>query len=283
MTQPRLTTVLDGLAFGEGPRWHNGRLWFSDMHAHRVMATTEDGVAEVICEVPDQPSGLGWDPHGNLLIVSMIDRRLVRLTADGSLAEVANLFDIAPWHCNDMVVSASGHAYIGNFGFDFDHGAKPHRTNIVRVGPDGAVSEAAGELGFPNGMVITPDGATLVVGESFGGVLTAFDIASDGSLSNRREWAKLEGAVPDGICLDAAGAIWIACPLTGRVLRIAEGGEVLDEISCGRGAFACMLGGDDRRTLFVCTAEGSNPAETVKTMTGRIEAARVDTPGAGLP
>ncbi len=284
MTEHRLTTVLDGLAFGEGPRWHDGRLWFSDMHAGRVMATTEDGDAEVICEVPQQPSGLGWDTAGRLLIVSMIDRRLLRLDASGSLTEVANLYEIAPFHCNDMVVSAGGHAYIGNFGFDYTQHAEPKNTNVVRVAPDGTVSEAADDLGFPNGMVITPDGRTIVIGESFGFRLTAFDIDPDGSLSNRRIWATLDGATPDGICLDAEGAIWLACPMSHRVVRVAEGGRVLDEVSVGdRNAYACMLGGDDRRTLFVCTAESSNPAKTLPKMTGRIEHTRVDVPGAGLP
>jgi sugar lactone lactonase YvrE len=284
MSAHELTTVLDGLAFGEGPRWHDGRLWFSDMHACHVMATTEHGDVEVICSVPEQPSGLGWDLEGQLLIVSMIDRRLLRLEADGSLAEVANLFDIAPWHCNDMVVSATGHAYIGNFGYDYTTQRETQRTNLVHVAPDGTVSEAADDLGFPNGMVITPDGGTLIVGESFGFCLTAFDIAADGSLSNRREWAKLDGCTPDGICLDAEGAIWIACPMSHRAVRIAEGGTILDEVSVGeRNAYACMLGGADRRTLFICTAESSNPNKTLPKMTGRIEKTTVDVPGVGLP
>ncbi len=279
-----LTTVLDGLAFGEGPRWHDGRLWFSDMHARHVMATTEDGDAEVICAVPQKPSGLGWDAGGRLLVVSMVDRRLLGLTPDGTPEEVANLFDLAPWHCNDMVVSATGHAYIGNFGFDYTQRAEPCNTNLVHVAPDGTVSEAAVDLGFPNGMVITPDGRTLVVGESFASRLTAFDIAADGSLSNRRVWAQLDGATPDGICLDAEGAIWLACPMSHRVVRVAEGGTVLDEVSVGtRNAYACMLGGADRRTLFVCTAESSNPHKTLARMSGRIENTRVDVPGAGLP
>lgn len=291
MSDPRLTTVLDGLAFGEGPRWHDGRLWFSDMHALHVRATTEAGDVDTICDVPQQPSGLGWDVDGNLLIVSMMDRRLLRLDAKGSLREVANLWDIAPWHCNDMVVSATGHAYIGNFGFDYtdaDNFAEPKNTNLVHVAPDGTVSEAADDLGFPNGMVITPDANTLIVGESFARRLTAFDIAADGSLSKRRIWAELDGATTDGICLDADGAIWVACPFSRRVLRVAEGGTVLDEISVAgdtgkRNAYACMLGGDDRRTLFICTAESSNPAKTLPKMSGRIEKARVEVPGAGLP
>jgi sugar lactone lactonase YvrE len=285
MSDRTLTTVLDGLAFGEGPRWHDGRLWFSDMHACHVIATTEDGDAETICDVPQQPSGLGWDVDGRMLVVSMIDRRVLRREADGTLVEFAKLFELAPWHCNDMVVSATGHAYVGNFGFDYTApGAEAKNTNVVHVAPDGSASGAADDLGFPNGMVITPDGRTLIVGESFAARFTAFDIEPEGRLVNRREWAKLDGCTPDGSCLDAEGAIWLACPMSHRVVRVAEGGKVLDEVSVGdRNAYACMLGGDDRRTLFVCTAESSNPAKTLAKMTGRIEKTRVDVPGAGLP
>jgi sugar lactone lactonase YvrE len=182
-----------------------------------------------------------------------------------------------------MVVDAVGRAYIGNFGFDLDGGGKPVRTVIVRVDPDGSMQVAADRMGFPNGTVITPDGRTLIVGESFSGCLTAFDVAIDGTLGNRRLWAQLDGAVPDGICLDAEGAIWSACPVSGRVLRVLEGGEVTDEVLVGRnGAYACMLGGTDRRTLFVCTADASDPAKT-GVMRGRIETCAAEVPGAGLP
>ncbi len=182
-----------------------------------------------------------------------------------------------------MVVDAAGRAYIGNFGFDLDGGGDVTTAVIVRVDPDGAVRVAAEDIRFPNGTVITPDGATLVVGESYGGCLTAFDVDADGGLSNRREWAQLVGAVPDGICLDAEGAIWSACPLTGRVLRVREGGEVTDEVTVSRnGAYACMLGGADGRTLFVCAADVSDPAKT-GTRRGAIEICAVDVPHAGLP
>lgn len=279
----RATTVLvEGLRFPEGPRWHDGRLWCSDQHDRRVVSVGLDGSVETIVEVPECPSGLGWLPDGRLLVVSMRDRKLLRLDPEG-LTEVADLSDLATWYCNDMVVDAVGRAYIGNFGFDLDGGGDPVATVIVRVDPDGSVSVAADEIRFPNGTVITPDGATLIVGESYGGCLTAFDVAADGSLSNRRLWAKLKGAVPDGICLDAEGAIWSACPLTGRVLRVLEGGEVTDEVLVSRkGAFACMLGGPDRRTLFVCAADASDPAATGD-MRGAIEVCTVEVPGAGLP
>ncbi len=276
----RTTTVLvEGLRFPEGPRWRADRLYFSDQHDAKVWSMTADGALELVVEVPERPSGLGWDLEGRLLIVSMDDRRLLRY-ADGSLTEIADLSGLAPWHCNDMVVDAHGRAYVGNFGFDLDGGAEPRPTVVLRVDPDGSVRAAADEIRFPNGTVITPDGGTLIIGESWGGCLTAFDVDADGGLSNRREWAKLDGAVPDGICLDAEGAIWSACPLTGRVLRVREGGEITDVVTVDRnGAYACMLGGAGGTTLFVCTADANHPAETV-TMRGAIEVCAVDIPGA---
>jgi len=244
---------------------------------------TVGGELTQVVDVPNRPSGLGWDRDGRLLIVSMDDRRLLRF--DGTaLTEVADLSEIATWHCNDMVVDSVGRAYIGNFGFDLDTpGTAPVSVPLIRVDPDGSIHRAAEELRFPNGTVITPDGATLIIGESYAGCLTAFDVATDGALSGRRVWAKLEGAVPDGICLDAEGAIWSACPLSGRVLRVIEGGEITDTITVDRrGAYACMLGGPDRTTLYICTADASNPVETGP-MRGAIEACEVAVPGAGLP
>jgi YD repeat-containing protein len=277
--QEHTTSVLvEDLRFPEGPRWHDGRLVFSDQHDAVVRAVTPAGELTTVVEVPSRPSGLGWDPEGRMLVVSMDDRRLLRF--DGAaLAQVADLTPLAAWHCNDMVVDAVGRAYVGNFGFDLDGGGDPTTANLVRVDPDGSIAVAADELRFPNGTVITPDGATLIVGESYGGTLTAFDIAADGSLSGRREWARLHGAVPDGICLDAEGAIWSACPLTGRVLRVREGGEVTDVVTVDRnGAYACMLGGTDRTTLFVCTADASDPAAT-GARRGAIAVCEVDVPG----
>lgn len=278
-----LTVLLDGLAFPEGPRWHDGRLYVSDMHDQRVLAVDSDGRAETVVRVPNDPSGLGWLPDGRLLVVSMRDRRLLRLDPDG-LAEVADLSSLARFHCNDMLVDARGRAYVGNFGFDL-HVEKPDfcKTEMVLVEPDGRARVVADDLSFPNGTVLTPDGRTLVVGESFGARLTAFDVAEDGSLSGRRVFAKLEGAVPDGICLDAEGAVWVASPVSAEVLRVHEGGRVSARIPVATQAFACMLGGADRRTLFVCTAAHSDPAVCRAERTGRIETVRVDVPGAGLP
>lgn len=275
--------LLDGLAFAEGPRWHDGRLFFSDMHAGVVRALDLDGRVETVCEMAHEPSGLGWLPDGRLLVVSMQDRCLLRLDPDG-LHVVADLSNLATFHCNDMVVDGKGRAYVGNFGFDL-HLEKPEfrKAEIVLVEPDGHARIAADDLSFPNGTVITPDGKTLIVGESFAARLTAFDVAEDGSLSNRRVWAKLENAVPDGICLDAEGAIWVASPVSAEVLRVHEGGRVSERVPVSTQAFACMLGGPDRRTLFLCTAEESHPERSRAKRTGRIESVRVDVPGAGLP
>jgi sugar lactone lactonase YvrE len=279
-----LETLVDGLVFPEGPRWHDGRLFFSDMHDRRVLACDERGRIELVVEVPACPSGLGWLPDGRLLVVSMEDRRLLRLDP-GGLVEVADLSGLATHHCNDMVVDRQGRAYVGNFGYDLHGGGSPRSACIVLVEPDGRARVAADDLMFPNGTVITPDGKTLIVGESMGMRLTAFDVAAGGSLSNRRVFAQLDGAVPDGICLDAEGAVWLACPISGRCLRVREGGEVADVIAgqAGRGAFACMLGGADRRTLFLCTAKGTHPDEWIANRAGRIETTRVEVAGAGLP
>jgi sugar lactone lactonase YvrE len=275
--------VLDGLAFPEGPRWHDGHLVFSDQHNRRVVRMDPSGNAETVVEVPEQPSGLGWLPDGRMLVVSMRDRRLLRL--EGSqLVEHADLSTLATGECNDMVVDSRGRAYVGNFGFDLYGGEEARETCIILIEPDGTTRVAADGIGFPNGSVITDDGRTLIVAESYGGRLIAFRIADDGLLVERRVFAQLEGAIPDGICLDAEGAVWLACPVTGRVLRVRDGGEVLDEIKVtNAGAYACMLGGEDRRTLYICTAASSDPKETVSLASGRIEAIPVDVPGAGLP
>ncbi len=275
------TVLLDGLAFAESPRWHDGKLWFSDMHAHRVMTVDLDGKAETIVEVPGQPSGLGWLPDGRLLVVSMTDRRLLRLDAAG-LVEVADLHELASYHCNDMVVDQQGRAYVGNFGFDFI--TQPFApAELILVTPDGNAHVVADNMAFPNGTVITPDGHTLIVGETYSARLTAFQIEPDGSLTRRRLWAQLKQAVPDGICLDADGAIWVASPMSAEVLRVREGGEVTHRIKVSTQAYACMLGGPERRTLFVLTAETSEPDKARARPSGRVEVVEVDVPGAGLP
>ena len=281
---PETQVLLEGLAFGEGPRWHDGKLWFSDMHAHRVMTVDLNGKAEKIVEVPGQPSGMGWLPDGRLLIVSMTDRRLLRLEPDG-LKEVADLSGLAAGNCNDMVVDKLGRAYIGHFGFDLFVLQPPFKTaEIIMVTPGGDKRIVADNLMFPNGSVITPDGLTLIVAETFGKCLTAFDIGDDGSLKNRRVWAGLGDKIaPDGICLDAEGVIWCANAGGNEVVRVKEGGEITRRIEVSQKAYACMLGGPDRRTLFILTAGASGSAGSGETATGRIETITVDIPGAGLP
>ena len=282
MTTLSTDVLLDGLAFPEGPRWRDDKLWFSDMHDQRVKTVDLDGRCEEVVYVANDPSGLGWLPDGRLLVVSMRDRRLLRLDSDG-LHELADLSDVAAFHCNDMVTDARGRSYVGNFGFDFTKGEAPRTTNLALVTPEGRVRVVADDLSFPNGTVITPDGRTLIVGESFGSRLSAFDIAEDGSLSRRRVWAQLEKAVPDGICLDAEGAIWAASPMSGEVLRVREGGDVTDRVRVASQAIACMLGGPKRTTLFVCTAESLQAEECRAKRNAKIEVVEVSVPGAGLP
>lgn len=276
-------TVVQGLAFPEGPRWHDGQLWFSDMLGGAVIRLAADGTLTRVLEVPQQPSGLGWLPDGTLLVVSMRDRRLLRL--DGNeLSTVADLAPLASFACNDMVVDRRGRAYVGNFGFDLPGGAPPAPTHLLLVTPDGRARPVADGLFFPNGMVITPDGATLVVAETFGARLTAFSIDADGSLLERRTWAALPGRSPDGICLDAETAIWVASPTTREVVRVREGGEVTHRVATQAQAIACMLGGPDRRTLYVlCGHVSFDAAKARRYLSGHIGTLRVDVPGAGLP
>jgi len=289
----RSTKVLaEGLYFGEGPRWHDGRLWFSDFYAHAVKSVSLAGDVKTEFEIDDQPSGLGWMPDGSMLIVSMTKRQLLRRTADGKIGVHTDLGQIATFHCNDMVVDASGRAYVGNFGFDLDgeiasRGAASifadHVTaKLACVAPDGGISVAASDMHFPNGTVITPDGKTMIIAETFACVLTAFDIGADGALSNRRVWASTGARVPDGICLNADGAVWIANATAPECALIAEGGEVLEVIDTGAPCFACMLGGDDGKTLFMLTAGGSG-AHASEAANGKVLIATVDSPRAGRP
>lgn len=292
-------TVAQGFTYLECPRWHDGRLWVSDFYTHQVVAVDANGRVECVAQVPQQPSGLGFLPDGRALIVSMRDRRILRREPSGELVTHADLMAHAPWHLNDMLVDSQGRAYVGNFGFDIMTGAAEATTCILRVDPDGSVAVAADGLMFPNGTAITPDGGTLIVSESFAGCLTAFDVDADGGLSNRRVWAELglpyramheqgaeleKVAVPDGLCLDAEGAVWVADAVRHCVLRIAEGGRELQRISTGDlGVYACMLGGDDGRTLYLCAAPSFDEAERKATRDGKLLATRVDVPHAGLP
>jgi sugar lactone lactonase YvrE len=280
MSKPEV--LLEGLTFPEAPRWRDAKLWFSDFYSHRVMTVDLDGQAHTVAEVPRQPSGLGWTPAGELLVVSMLDRRLLR--HDGKRLHLfADLSALATGPCNDMVVDAAGRAYVGNFGYDRHAGEAERPACLVRVDPDGRVVRAAEDLVFPNGTVITPDGTRLIIGETFASRLSAFDVAADGSLSNRRVFAHIPGCFPDGICLDAEGAVWVANPRGDRVLRVLEGGRIAQSVATPqRGSYACMLGGPDRQTLFILTNTGSGPAMAHKAE-GRIETLRVQVPGAGMP
>jgi sugar lactone lactonase YvrE len=283
--------LMDGLTFGEGPRWHDGKFYFSDFYSHKVFSLDMEGNSEVIVEVPGQPSGLGWMPDGTMLIVSMKDKKLLSFI-NNTLSEVADLSDLAGFHCNDMVVDDRGNAYIGNFGFNTYSGEEIKPANLILVRPGEDPCVAADNLLFPNGAVITPDGRTLIVGETYAARLTSFDINQDATLSNRRVWADFtldakegEVPVPDGMCLDAEGAIWVASPTTADVIRIKEGGEILDRIPVGTNAYACMLGGDDLKTLFICTskASGVDPEAALREKSGKIETIKVEVPGTGKP
>ena len=280
--------LIDGLTFTEGPRWHEGKLYFSDFFTHRVLAVDLEGHLETIVETPHQPSGLGWRPDGSMLIVSMNDQKLLRF-ANGELTEAADLSNLANHYCNDMVVDKKGNAYVGNFGFDLHAGEAIKPTNLILIRPGEEACEVAENVFFPNGTVITPDDKTLILGETFASCITAFDINEDGTLANRRVWADLrtieEGysPVPDGICLDAEGAIWVASPSTNDVIRVQEGGALLDKVEVDRGAFACMLGGADGKTLFFSTANDSQEETCLKEKSARIEIIEVDVPRAGLP
>ncbi len=287
------TMVASGFAFLEAPRWHDDRIWFSDFYTHRVLSAREDG-ADLRTEaaVPQQPGGLGWLPDGRLLLVSMRDRKVLRREADGTLVTHADLLAHATGHANDMVVDDQGRAYVGNFGFDLMAGAPLETASVHRVDPDGTVTEVAGGLWFPNGSVITPEGV-LIVNETFGNRCTAFDLTADGRLANRRVWAQFGPlpaerpmdkvftqirVAPDGGCLDAEGALWIADAAGGRLLRVREGGEIADEVRPGCPVYACALGGADGRTLYACVAPDFDEAKRKAAREGRMLAFRVRVP-----
>ena len=283
------TTILaDTLQFPESPRWRDGALWCCDLFAQRVVRVDLRGTVETVAEMPDTPTALGWTREGQLLVVSANARRLLRQAGD-AFVEVADLSSLVSFPCNDMVVDGQGRAYIGNLGYDFgDPQATPQPAPIVLVTPDGHARIVADGLAFPNGMVITPDGLTLIVAESHGARLTAFDIEPDGSLSHRCIWAQLDvggsaegGITPDGMCLDAEGAVWVASPNTRDVVRVREGGTITDRISVDAVPLACMLGGLQRRTLFITTTESLEPSDGIAK--GRLETIEVDVSGAGLP
>jgi len=287
-----MRTLIEGLTFTEGPRWHEDRLWFSDMHGHVVLSADTDGRTRVELEIDDdEPSGLGWLPDGRLLVVAMETQQLRRREHDGSLVVHADLSDVARGSLNDMIVADDGIAYIGDMGARIQEGGPIMPGQTIAVRPDGTWFVAADDLSSPNGHVLSPDERTLYVAESGGFRVTAFDREPDGSLSNRRIHCELIPATdgpafspPDGICLDAAGAIWAADPIGARVIRVLPDGTTTDDLRFdGLTPVACVLGGEDRRTLFVCAAKGWHRDEVKLAPTGRILAIDVAVPGVGKP
>jgi sugar lactone lactonase YvrE len=280
----QLDTVMEGLSFGEAPRWRPEGLYFVDIYLHQIGLLRANGTCEVVATLQGPVSGLGWLPDGRLLVVAMREKQVMRLEANGQIVVHADLSSIATGLANDMVVAGDGTAFVGNFGFSL-HPPSPFRpAALARISPDGIATAAAGDLCFPNGMVITPDAGTIVVAESAAKRLLAFDLSPSFELSNRRTWAELsDGAFPDGICLDEEGAIWVASPSTSEVLRVMEGGRVVHRIATGQQAIACMLGGDTRQTLFVLTAESREPSFCSQIHTARIQAVEVSVAGCGWP
>ena len=283
--------IHDGLAFGESPRWRDGRLWFSDFYRRGVFSVAPDGSDErLVYDVPGQPSGLGWLPNGDQLCVSMTDHLVLRVSPSGTSVHAA-IGEYCGFWANDLTTGASGVAYVGNFGFDLDDvieptgfeglfSAPPPTTNLVVLAPDGSIRQVVADLSFPNGSVITPDGSTLIIAETLAGRLTAFTVAEDGTLHDRRVWAALEFAGPDGICLDAEGQVWFANAATNRCQRVREGGEITATATTTQTSFACALGGDDGSTLYVMTAPTSSRFRAAHTRLAAIESVRVDVPGA---
>ncbi|MFX1573413.1 MAG: SMP-30/gluconolactonase/LRE family protein [Promethearchaeota archaeon] len=267
--------LIDGLKFPESPRWHNDKLWFSDMDQHKVMTTDMNGNLEVVVETPHRVSGLGFLPDDKLLIVSMEDNRLLKLDPEG-LTEVADMNSFNPILSNDMVVDRLGRAYVGNFGFDYFNNATFLPTFVLLVLPDGTIKKVADDMACPNGAVITPDNKTLIIAETFSTRISAFDIQKNGSLSNRRIWADFKSVAPDGICLDNQGGIWAAAPGRHRVVRVLKGGEITHIVKVEHDAYACMLGGPNLTTLFVATSAYSRDK-------GRIEIVEVEYLKAGIP
>jgi sugar lactone lactonase YvrE len=277
---PEQRIVLDDLVFGESPRWHDGRLWLCDWGAQEIVAVALDGTRELVAELPAFPFSIDWLPDGRLIVVN---EGALFVEADGTMMPWLNLTGLSdrPW--NEIVVDGRGNTFVNGIGFDLMGGEKPGPGLIAVVTPGGLVRQVAEGLAFPNGMVVTSDSKTLVVAESYAGRLTAFDIELDSSLVNRRVWADLGDAAPDGLCLDEEGAIWYADVPHRRCVRVREGGEVLQTVELDRGCFACTLGGDDRRTLLMLAARWVGTVGAGEDRTGRVVAIDAPAAGAGHP
>jgi sugar lactone lactonase YvrE len=278
-------TLMSGIVFGEQPRWHEDRLWFSDWGKPEVIAVDPEGGSEVVLQAPSFPCCVDWLPDGRLLLVSARAGLLLRRESDGSLVTHGDLNGISdPPPGNELVVDGRGNAYVNGPGFDMMAGAQFAPGGIALVAPDGSARQVADDIAFPNGMLVTPDNSTLIVADSYGKRLTAFDIDPDGSLANRRVWADLGDGVPDGICLDAEGAVWYGDVPNKRCVRVGEGGEVLQTVALDRGCFACALGGADRGTLFMMATEWTGPENMFRgPATGQVLSIDAPAPGVGWP
>jgi sugar lactone lactonase YvrE len=277
-----LRTLITGIGLGESPRWHEGRLWFSDWVAHEVIALDRDGGHDVMAKVDGFPFSIDWLRDGPMVITA--GRELLRMEPDGSLVTHVDLSDLSDYGWNEIVVDGRGNAYVNGPGFDMMAGGDFAPGTIAIVRPDGSAEQVAGGVAFPNGMVVTPEDSTLIVADSYAKELTAFDIGGDGTLTNRRTWADLGEGAPDGICLDAEGAVWYADVPNRRCTRVAEGGETLDVLEADRGCFACMLGGEDGRTLFMNSAEWNGPEGIfTEPRTGQVLAVEAPAAHAGHP
>ncbi|MBD2898187.1 6-deoxy-6-sulfogluconolactonase [Actinomadura sp. RB99] len=282
MTMREIRTLVGGRGLVESPRWHDGRVYFSDWTAGEVLAADPDGRCEVVARVKSLPLCTAWLPDGGLLLVDSPGGRLLRQDGDGTRTVHA---DLGRTGWNDIVADGRGNAYVNRAGFDPMAGEEFRPGSVFLAAPDGTVREVAGDVAFPNGMAVTPDGSTLIVADSYRGELVAFAIGAGGGLSDRRVWADLGDGTPDGICTDAEGAVWYADVPHERCVRVAEGGAVLDAVEVDRGAFACALGGPGGTTLFITAAEwqGMTEPEPVRPGSGRLLAADVEVPGAGWP
>ncbi len=282
-----LRTLMTGIVFGESPRWHDDRLWFADWGAQEVIAVDGEGKSEVAVRVPfpSIPMSIDWLPGTErLLIISSSEGRVMRREPDGSLAVHADLSGLSDLGWNEIVADGRGNVYVNGAGFDLMAGAEFAPGIIAVATADGSVRQVADDIAFPNGMAVTPDNSTLIIADSYARRLTAFDIAADGGLSNRRVWADLGDGVPDGICLDAENAVWYADVPNKRCVRVREGGEVLQTVNADRGCFACMLGGQDRSTLFMIATEWRGPQNmTSGPRTGQVLATPAPAPGTGWP
>ncbi|MFC6205835.1 SMP-30/gluconolactonase/LRE family protein [Psychrobacter urativorans] len=299
MSKYSLEVVVDGFHYLEGPRWHKGALWFVDFYTQGVYRVNDEGVAEKKVHIEQQPSGLGWLPDGRMLIVSMKDRKVMRLEDNGELVVHADIWQHCAGHANDMVVAPNGDAYVGNFGFDLMGGADYKSAGLVLIKPDGSSQLVAEGLAFANGMVISADQKTLIVNELFGNKISQFTINEDGTLGDKRDFASFgelgdepnlgvrignAKILPDGLALDAEGAVWIADTLNQRAVRIAEGGEILETIDTApEGVFAVALGGAEGNTLFMCAAPDWDEAARKAETKGRMLAVRVEVGHAGTP